>query len=129
MNFFKPAALAAMLLFSFACNNGRHGNQTHRSADLNLVQEQSVLPPVQDAAVEMSKVRTDSIDAAFNTENYDHIVENKFLPAIKEPLSTFSIDVDEAAYSNVRRFLQQGALPPAAAFYCPGSCRHHNPAR
>jgi Ca-activated chloride channel family protein len=51
----------------------------------------------------------------FNTEDYSHIVENKFLEATSNPLSTFSIDVDEAAYSNVRRYLQNGSMPPAGA--------------
>jgi Ca-activated chloride channel family protein len=51
----------------------------------------------------------------FNTEDYSHIVENKFLEATNNPLSTFSIDVDEAAYSNVRRYLQNGSIPPAGA--------------
>ena len=31
------------------------------------------------------------------------------------PLSTFSIDVDTASYSNVRRFLNQNTLPPKDA--------------
>ncbi|WP_276502106.1 vWA domain-containing protein [Terrimonas pollutisoli] len=51
----------------------------------------------------------------FNTEEYDNIVENKFFAATQNPLSTFSIDVDEAAYSNVRRYLQNGSIPPAGA--------------
>jgi Ca-activated chloride channel family protein len=51
----------------------------------------------------------------FNTEGYDHINENKFLKVTDNPLSTFSIDVDAASYSNVRRFLNQGQLPPAGA--------------
>ncbi|HKZ66021.1 MAG TPA: von Willebrand factor type A domain-containing protein [Chitinophagaceae bacterium] len=51
----------------------------------------------------------------FNTEGYDHINENKFLKVADNPLSTFSIDVDAASYSNVRRFLNQGQLPPAGA--------------
>lgn len=51
----------------------------------------------------------------FNTEDYDHINENKFLKVADNPLSTFSIDVDAASYSNVRRFLNQGQLPPAGA--------------
>jgi len=50
-----------------------------------------------------------------NTEEYDNIIENKFLTAIENPLSTFSIDVDEAAYSNIRRYLQNGSLPPNGA--------------
>jgi Ca-activated chloride channel family protein len=48
-------------------------------------------------------------------EGYDHINENKFLRVSDNPLSTFSIDVDAASYSNVRRFLNQGQLPPAGA--------------
>lgn len=54
-------------------------------------------------------------DGYFNTEGYDHISENKFLRATDNPLSTFSIDVDAASYSNVRRFINQGQLPPAGA--------------
>lgn len=51
----------------------------------------------------------------FNREGYDNISENKFLKVTDNPLSTFSIDVDAASYSNVRRFLNQGQLPPAGA--------------
>ncbi len=51
----------------------------------------------------------------FNTEDYDHIEENAFVSTLDDPLSTFSIDVDTASYANVRRFLRQGALPPADA--------------
>lgn len=50
-----------------------------------------------------------------DNEDYDQIVETKFLSALDNPLSTFSIDVDAASYSNVRRFLNQGQLPPADA--------------
>jgi len=52
---------------------------------------------------------------AFNTEDYDAISENGFKRVMNDPLSTFSIDVDAASYSNVRRFLNQGQLPPAGA--------------
>ncbi|MFZ1264065.1 MAG: von Willebrand factor type A domain-containing protein [Chitinophagaceae bacterium] len=51
----------------------------------------------------------------YNREGYDNINENKFLKVTDNPLSTFSIDVDAASYSNVRRFLNQGQLPPAGA--------------
>ncbi len=50
-----------------------------------------------------------------NTENYDYIKESSFQSARKSPLSTFSIDVDKASYSNVRRFLNNGQLPPVDA--------------
>lgn len=51
----------------------------------------------------------------FNTESYDRVNENPFLDVIKNPLSTFSIDVDTASYTNVRRFINDGRLPPADA--------------
>ncbi len=51
----------------------------------------------------------------FNTEDYDIITENGFHKVINDPLSTFSIDVDAASYSNIRRFLIDGQLPPAGA--------------
>lgn len=51
----------------------------------------------------------------FNTETYDHVVDNRFLSVTDNPLSTFSIDVDTASYSNLRRFLTGGQLPPPGA--------------
>ena len=55
------------------------------------------------------------LDPDFNTEAYDPIAENPFLAAELNPLSTFSIDVDRASYGNVRRFIEQGQLPPRDA--------------
>mgnify|MGYP001366660552 CR=1 FL=1 len=48
-----------------------------------------------------------------STDEYDRVVENDFKVTLDEPLSTFSIDVDTAAYANVRRFIEQEhRLPP-----------------
>ena len=52
---------------------------------------------------------------AFNTENYSLIVENEFHSPTDAPLSTFSVDVDAASYSNMRRFLTYGQRPPKDA--------------
>jgi len=51
----------------------------------------------------------------FNTEAYDRIDDNPFRRVTQDPLSTFSIDVDTASYANVRRFLNDGSLPPKDA--------------
>jgi Ca-activated chloride channel family protein len=51
----------------------------------------------------------------WNTEEYGTIDENPFLAVAANPLSTFSVDVDRASYSNVRRFLLNGQLPPRDA--------------
>jgi Ca-activated chloride channel family protein len=48
-------------------------------------------------------------------EAYDRIEENQFRSVSTDPLSTFSIDVDTASYANVRRFLNEGTLPPPEA--------------
>ncbi len=51
----------------------------------------------------------------WNTERYRSIEEARFKDAKASPLSTFSIDVDTAAYSLVRRFLELGEMPPEGA--------------
>jgi Ca-activated chloride channel family protein len=50
-----------------------------------------------------------------NTESYQVIDENPFQRPQQTPLSTFSIDVDTASYSNVRRMIASGSLPPKDA--------------
>jgi Ca-activated chloride channel family protein len=50
-----------------------------------------------------------------NSETYAAATENKFKNALQSPLSTFSIDVDAAGYSNLRRFINNGSLPPSDA--------------
>ena len=56
-----------------------------------------------------------SDDAETNGERYAEISENPFLETSRAPLSTFSIDVDTASYANVRRYLNDGQLPPKDA--------------
>jgi len=131
--------LAALLLWLFiACNDQSRGSaaadteskQTN-TADVMLVQPQAQPAParpatsanikhmVQDGAVENEEVpplpEMKEEEKSFNTEDYNNIVENRFLAATQNPLSTFSIDVDEAAYSNVRRFINNGSIPPPGA--------------
>jgi len=50
-----------------------------------------------------------------NAEKYAALASNKTILTATEPVSTFSVDVDTGAYSNVRRFLQAGQLPPTDA--------------
>jgi Ca-activated chloride channel homolog len=95
-------AIAAVILF--ACN------ETQKSAQLQSLSKE-VSEVKQDQAVSIQPEEKKD----FNTEDYDNIVENKFLSATQNSLSTFSIDVDEAAYSNIRRYLMNGSIPPAGA--------------
>jgi Ca-activated chloride channel homolog len=130
-------ALAAMLLF-IACKEktGRSStkNTDQQVQEMNLVtldEMKKPAPPAKEESKEysLSTIEQDGIkdeavsvppqnelqEKSFDTEDYDNIIENKFLAAIQNPLSTFSIDVDEAAYSNVRRYLENGSMPPAGA--------------
>lgn len=47
-----------------------------------------------------------------SSEEYGEFVENGYKSPLEDPLSTFSIDVDTASYSNIRRYLNDGSLPP-----------------
>jgi Ca-activated chloride channel family protein len=100
MKAFIIACAAVLLIICFACNEGNYS-----STDVGAYSELNRSLSTADSTFEQK----------INTEDYDHIIENRFLTALQEPLSTFSIDVDEAAYSNVRRFLNNGGLPPAGA--------------
>ncbi len=85
---------------------GRLGG-THKSPAAKMRAGSALTPAPTAAPVER--------DAEMNTENYAHVTDNPFLAVASQPLSTFSIDVDTASYSNSRRFLAQGSLPPKDA--------------
>jgi len=57
------------------------------------------------------KVYADETARRLNTDEYGRIYESDFLSAKDNPLSTFSIDVDKASYSIVRRFLHNSQMP------------------
>lgn len=53
--------------------------------------------------------------AGSNTARYPQYEENTVKQVAQNPLATFSLDVDTGSYANVRRFLNQGQLPPPEA--------------
>jgi Ca-activated chloride channel homolog len=67
------------------------------------------------ATVQPSAAPGEEQEPDYNTEEYDGINENIFHDALRNPQSTFSIDVDAASYSNVRRFINNGQRPPKDA--------------
>ena len=73
-------------------------------------------PVVSSEPVHALAVRHRGGGQRWNREQYDHFVDNGFRAVRDHPLSTFSIDVDRASYSNVRRFLlrEHRAPPPDA---------------
>ena len=50
-----------------------------------------------------------------NAETYKEIKENSFVAVAQQPVTTFSADVDRAAYANVRRIIGYGQIPPKDA--------------
>ncbi len=63
----------------------------------------------------MSMLTPSPNEIPFHTEGYDLIQENIFHQSKMDPLSTFSIDVDAASYSNLRRMVLAGQKPPIDA--------------
>ncbi|MCP4151025.1 MAG: DUF3520 domain-containing protein [bacterium] len=68
--------------------------------------------PVAEPVSTETAVAFNDTGTASNTEEYDRLKENAFKDAKQNPLSTFSIDVDNASYSNIRRFINKNQLPP-----------------
>lgn len=120
-------AFAALLLFSQCAEQQRDGASHEGGRNTMPVTEarEEATQTASDAkakrmepkpAEPMPDDSDDPIDPEMNTEDYDHIKDNPFLSAKKNPLSTFSIDVDKASYANVRRYIEQmNDLPPAGA--------------
>lgn len=95
----------AILLMASCCKIRNRGAELSASAEYeNYEPEFEPDPEIQD-------------DRSFNTERYEEIVENDFKSAETDPISVFSVDVDNASYSNVRRFLSSNQMP------APGSVR------
>ena len=86
-----------------------------QTANANTMAYDAKAPSASPMANEQPRPRPEKDEQEFNTEAYSHIEENPFLDVTRAPLSTFSIDVDTASYSNMRRFLNEGHLPPKDA--------------
>jgi len=68
-------------------------------------------PSLDSLSNELSDFNGSSDESGGETVNSDKIVENPFIKVDDEAISTFSIDADGAAYSNMRRYLDGGSLP------------------
>ncbi len=115
--YFKIIGIVIISMFLGACGDSRTGSGGEYYNETVYTED------ISEKAVEMTKreVVKESpddivgIDPDENTETYDKIIENKFISTKEEATSTFSIDVDNASYSNMRRCLMSGQLPPANA--------------
>jgi Ca-activated chloride channel homolog len=110
-------SLAILLGSIAACGNDRGSLQSTKSD----VASAPASAPQNVAGKDSAKKMTESTESAPDTppetsnEAYKGVADNQFYTAKTDPLSTFSIDVDTASYSNLRRFVNGGKLPPKDA--------------
>jgi Ca-activated chloride channel homolog len=117
-------ATTAAVMLCFYCTT-QQKSTARKQVILNLAQppavERSVSPPPEGEIGEVSTEKAAGEARSFGyspekeNESYAEIHENAFKGAAKDPLSTFSIDVDRASYANIRRFINNGQRPPADA--------------
>lgn len=88
------------------------GSVAAAKSPVRTIGAMSTFVPSPPAAAERERGSPAPAAASANTEAYVYHADNDFLGAAQNPLSTFAIDVDTASYANVRRFLQNGQLPP-----------------
>lgn len=85
------------------------------SEDISTNKMHFVPPAIcSDEEMQESRMQISISEADYDqlkNEEYSQFTENKFQLAKTEPLSTFSVDVDAASYSNMRRFINRGSLP------------------
>lgn len=84
----------------------------------NETQQASAPPPKPAANAPQAKVSSPenaNLDLKSDSESYDRLEDNSYKLVKNSSVSTFSIDVDTASYSNIRRFIDAGQLPPKDA--------------
>ncbi len=89
---------------------------TTPTLDMMLYESESASPTMPKgrlAGLQGGVIRPNYYD--MDSEEYDFIEENGFQIVTGKPLSTFSVDVDAASYGNIRRFINQGEMPPKDA--------------
>lgn len=89
--------------------------EIERMPTRNIAAAPAAIYSARDGKHKSKRVQPHTIYYNPSTESYKKEPENDYKVVSANPLSTMSVDVDRASYSNVRRFLQNGELPPADA--------------
>ena len=100
-------AKTALIVMKGAFDNGIYWGGVRTAPSLAMRESSKIAPAIPPPMVRPP--------VPWNTEEYRAITDNRFQDPNSRPLSTFSVDVDTASYSIVRRFLNEGTLPPADA--------------
>ena len=117
--YFIILVVGTQILFLAACGGGAKHHERAQDMEKKYVTEgldvsemyqyEDAEESVPDEKMIISRDEGENVN--FNTEEYDRIVENAFVSPLNNPLSTFSVDVDRAAYANVRRMLNNSQKP------------------
>ena len=81
--------------------------------DVEITSNEAAL--MEPSANATSKMILSSPPQQRNAETYKEIKENSFVAVAQQPVTTFSADIDRAAYANVRRIIGYGQIPPKDA--------------
>ncbi len=112
-NWIQVSAVILSAIAIVACGGGE-GTASNKNYSLDSVEdvgEGYYEATETEADVNYMEEVQDQVANNFNTEEYAHIIENDFMSPGLNPLSTFSIDVDNASYTNCRRMIENGNLP------------------
>ena len=121
---FKPTLLSLVIAQSLltACSPSPSNSRDTSPATPVIAQPTSVVaaPAMMMEAAAMSKMARYSPIMPMpipqdNSEKYQHLAVNPIHQTATDAVATFSIDTDTGSYANVRRFLNNGQLPPTDA--------------
>lgn len=117
---FPKIQISALLIFAIflsACStsNSTSSNRVAQAEPEILTDNAPLSVTNSNTSMTTVAVARESEEKSDKGERYAEINENPFVETARAPLSTFSIDVDTASYSNVRRFLNDGQRPPKDA--------------
>jgi Ca-activated chloride channel family protein len=108
------ACLSLVALFASSCATAEKGGVANNAGPSG--KSGPTVSSANTGSTGLYAVKESSEDASPSGEAYSRIDENPFLEVARAPLSTFSIDVDTASYSNTRRFIfDEHRLPPKDA--------------
>ncbi|WP_310483287.1 VWA domain-containing protein [Chamaesiphon sp. VAR_48_metabat_403] len=125
----RLAIFCATIAFLLGSLTGCNSGTSTRSSSSNSATSQSQSPVASPATPQVANTEAKQADSSAaplagltgsggeqpTEESYKSVAENQFFAATSQPLSTFSIDVDTASYSNIRRYINDGQLPPQDA--------------
>lgn len=111
------AVLALTAVLAASCSISRPSPTTGRPPEGEIREELALPAPMAQKSMMMDRAALPPADGTGipSSEEYKGLPENPFKLAKDERFSTFSADVDTASYSNIRRFLNEGRLPPPEA--------------